>query len=243
MERPSALDLDGTREHAHHAAPVDHDQPIQGEADVDNPDDHVELILPHIPQLEDLLLDDTISEVMVNRGGREVWGVYEMSEARPALEARLEDGSRVAAMMRPCSPDGPTLTIRKFTVRYNLQQLIGRGYFPAKVAIQLRAGHRPTSEHLDCRRHRRGKTTVLNALVGEIRQTPNGSCSSKTPPQSRSPSRTLSGSNRKRPRGTPPLPGRTIAPMLKDALRHRRDRIIVGEVRSGAEAGNISCRR
>ena len=44
----------------------------------------------------------------------------EISEVQPALDARLEDGSRVAAMFPPCSVDGPTLTVRKFTHRYTL---------------------------------------------------------------------------------------------------------------------------
>ena len=49
----------------------------------------------------------------------------EISEVQPALDARLEDGSRVAAMFPPCSVDGPTLTVRKFTHRYTLEELVG----------------------------------------------------------------------------------------------------------------------
>jgi len=40
------------------------------------------------------------------------------------LDARLEDGSRVAAMFPPCAVDGPTLTVRKFTHRFTLDDLI-----------------------------------------------------------------------------------------------------------------------
>src|SRR5688572_12622335 len=51
----------------------------------------------------------------------------EISEAQPALDARLEDGSRVAAMFPPCSVDGPTLTVRKFTHHYSLDELVAGG--------------------------------------------------------------------------------------------------------------------
>ena len=101
-------------------------------------------ILPFLRPIEDLLQDPTVTEVMVNCGGRKVFverqGALELvperslevrnltvaikniaracgdeiSEAQPALDARLEDGSRVAAMFPPCAVDGPTLTVRKF---------------------------------------------------------------------------------------------------------------------------------
>ena len=48
----------------------------------------------------------------------------EISERQPVLDARLEDGSRVAAMFPPCAVDGPTLTVRKFTYRFSLDDLI-----------------------------------------------------------------------------------------------------------------------
>jgi hypothetical protein len=44
----------------------------------------------------------------------------EISEMQPLLDARLEDGSRVAAMFPPCAVTGPILTIRKFTRRYSV---------------------------------------------------------------------------------------------------------------------------
>ena len=104
-------------------------------------------ILPFLRPIEDLLCDDTVTEVMVNDGGRHVFverdGTIEavadrtletrnlsvaikniaracgdeISEAQPLLDARLEDGSRVAAMFPPCAVAGPVLTIRKFSRR------------------------------------------------------------------------------------------------------------------------------
>jgi pilus assembly protein CpaF len=50
----------------------------------------------------------------------------EISDVQPILDARLEDGSRVAAMFPPCAVDGPTLTVRKFTRRFNLENLVSR---------------------------------------------------------------------------------------------------------------------
>ena len=51
----------------------------------------------------------------------------EISDVQPLLDARLEDGSRVAAMFPPCAVAGPVLTIRKFTRRYTLDDLVGVG--------------------------------------------------------------------------------------------------------------------
>ena len=55
----------------------------------------------------------------------------EISEAQPLLDARLEDGSRVAAMFPPCAVAGPALTIRKFTRRYSLDDLVDVGTLTA----------------------------------------------------------------------------------------------------------------
>ena len=114
-------------------------------------------ILPFLRPIADLLVDPDITEVMVNAGGRRVFvernGMLEavpdrtletrnltvaikniaracgddISDMQPILDARLEDGSRVAAMFLPCSVDGPTLTVRKFTRRYTLADLVAVG--------------------------------------------------------------------------------------------------------------------
>src|SRR5262245_66333285 len=51
----------------------------------------------------------------------------EISDMQPILDARLEDGSRVAAMFPPCAVSGPALTIRKFARRYSLEDLVAIG--------------------------------------------------------------------------------------------------------------------
>jgi pilus assembly protein CpaF len=124
-------------------------------------------ILPFLRPIEDLLVDPSITEVMVNDGGRHVFverdGALEavagrtleprnltvaikniaracgdeISEAQPLLDARLEDGSRVAAMFPPCAMAGPALTIRKFTRRYSLEDLVHVGAMTPALAAQL----------------------------------------------------------------------------------------------------------
>ncbi|HEU4889121.1 MAG TPA: ATPase, T2SS/T4P/T4SS family, partial [Thermoanaerobaculia bacterium] len=108
-------------------------------------------ILPFLKPIEDLLVDPAVTEVMVNSGGQRVFVERrgriehipdrtleirnltvaikniaracgdEISERQPMLDVRLEDGSRVAAMFPPCAVDGPTLTVRKFTHRFTLE--------------------------------------------------------------------------------------------------------------------------
>ena len=121
-------------------------------------------ILPFLKPIEDLLCDPTVTEVMVNEGGRRVFVEREgrleavpdrslecrnltvaikniaracgdeISDVQPLLDARLEDGSRVAAMFPPCAVAGPALTIRKFTRRYSLDDLVELGALSTDVA-------------------------------------------------------------------------------------------------------------
>src|SRR5207237_7420540 len=62
----------------------------------------------------------------------------EISETQPLLDARLEDGSRVAAMLPPCAVTGPILTIRKFTRRYSVDDLVQVGTLSPTLAADLR---------------------------------------------------------------------------------------------------------
>src|SRR3977135_2391494 len=124
-------------------------------------------ILPFLRPIEDLLLDPTVTEVMVNDGGRRVFverdGTVEsvpertletrnltvaikniaracgdeISDVQPILDARLEDGSRVAAMFPPCAVAVSAWTIRKFTRRYSLDDLVEVGALTPALAAQL----------------------------------------------------------------------------------------------------------
>src|SRR3979490_74143 len=116
-----------------------------------------EIILPFLKPIEHLILDESISEVMVNGPDRifiekagyleQVKGVSlsersllvavkniarrlgdDVSETKPILDSRLPDGSRVAAVIPPCSLSGVTLTIRKFNPRhFDLEDLVRGG--------------------------------------------------------------------------------------------------------------------
>ena len=83
------------------------------------------------------------------------------------LDARLEDGSRVAAMFPPCAVDGPTLTIRKFTRRYTLDDLVDVGTLTPALATQLYARRRGAAEHSDLRRHRHGQDDAAECPGGD----------------------------------------------------------------------------
>ena len=109
-----------------------------------------EIILPFLRPIENLIYDPDVSDILVNASGRvfiekfgqlqEVPGVIlsekalriavrhiaralggDINEENPLLDARLPDGSRVAAVYSPCSVNGITLAIRKFqSKRYTL---------------------------------------------------------------------------------------------------------------------------
>src|SRR5690242_6144872 len=155
-------------------------------------------ILPFLRPIEDLLLDPTVTEVMVNDGGRRVFverdGTVEsvpdrrleprnltaaikniaracgdeISDIQPLLDARLEDGSRVAAMFPPCAVAGPALTIRKFTRRYTLDDLIRVGTITPAVATVLTDALASQQNILISGGTGTGKTTLLNALAAYI---------------------------------------------------------------------------
>src|SRR6266702_5013062 len=127
-----------------------------------------ELILPFLRPIQALILDAEISEIMVNGTGRifiekagyikavehltlsqKSLGVAvrniarrlgdDISEEKPILDSRLPDGSRVAAVLPPCSIDGITLTIRKFNTRhFAMADLIENGTLSQETAKLLR---------------------------------------------------------------------------------------------------------
>jgi pilus assembly protein CpaF len=219
-----------------------------------------ETILPFLKPIEHLLLDDSISEVMVNgadsvfieKGGflHQVSGVSlgekalliavkniarrlggDISESHPILDSRLPDGSRVAAVIPPCSLRGVTLTIRKFSKRhFEMQDLIAAGTLDQQLANRLE----------DCVLSRKnmllsgstgcGKTTMVNALARFIPEDERILLIEDTAEIQLGHANLVRFEARHPQNG---IPGVAIRDLLKAALRHRPDRILLGEIRGG----------
>src|SRR5881296_3837717 len=153
-----------------------------------------EMILPFLKPIEHLILDDSISEVMVNGPHRvfiekdgfieEVCGISigekslmvavkniarrlgsDICESKPILDSRLPDGSRVAAVIPPCSLNGVTLTIRKFNTRhFGIEDLIRAGTLDRALANHLEDYVLARKNILISGGTGTGKTTLLSIL-------------------------------------------------------------------------------
>jgi pilus assembly protein CpaF len=218
--------------------------------------------LGHGP-IEKLLADDSISEIMVN-GPRDIWierrgRLYptavrfsdeahlrriitkiagqvgrRVDESSPMLDARLPDGSRVNALLPPLSLSGSLLTIRKFgRERYSLDDMVRLGSLTREAVELLQACLHAELNVLVSGGTGSGKTTLLNAMSGEI------------PGDERIVTIEDAAELRLNQRHVLRLESRpaniegegliTIRDLVRNALRMRPDRIVVGEVR-GAEA-------
>lgn len=228
-------------------------------------------IIPFVRPLEHLLADPDVTEVMVNEGGRHVFferdgrveqaaGLMlderhlavaikniaracgdDISETQPILDARLEDGSRVAAMFPPCSVKGATLTIRKFGHRYTLSELVALGTVPTSVATLLQRAIADRKNVLIAGGTGTGKTTLLNAVAAEIPDSDRVVLIEETSEiHLAKPNLVRLEARRAQPAlgNEAPLSAVTIAELVRASLRHRPDRILVGEVR-GAEAFDL----
>lgn len=157
-----------------------------------------------------------------------------VDESQPLVDARLTDGSRVNVAIRPIAVDGPLVSIRKFSKdAYSLDKLVQFGALRPVVATLLAAAVRGRLSVLVSGGTGSGKTTMLNALSQHIShgerlitiedaaelqlQQPHVGRLETRPPS-------IEGTGEIRQRE-----------LLKNALRMRPDRIIVGEVR-GEEA-------
>ena len=213
--------------------------------------------------IEPLLQDDTIADILIN-GPYKVYverhGELERTQVRfrdndhllrivnrivatvgrridessPMVDARLPDGSRVNAAIAPITIDGAAVSIRKFSKKpYDLQRLVTVGAMPSCVAEFLHGAVRSRVSTVISGGTGSGKTTLLNALSGAIDhrerlitiedaaelqlQQPHVVRMETRPPN-------IEGKGEIRQRE-----------LVKNALRMRPDRVILGEVR-GEEA-------
>jgi pilus assembly protein CpaF len=219
-----------------------------------------ETILPFLKPIEHLILDDSISEVMVNGPGHifieksgfieSVQGVSlgekslmvavkniarrlgdDISESKPILDSRLPDGSRVAAVIPPCSVNGVTLTIRKFNSRhFGIEDLIQAGTLERWLANQLEGYVLARKNLLITGSTGSGKTSMLNVLGKFIPSDERILLIEDTSEIHMCQDNLVRFEARQPQNG---LPAITIRDLLKASLRHRPDRIILGEIRGG----------
>ena len=209
--------------------------------------------------LEGLLRDETVNDILVN-GSQQVFveraGVLELTpvkfkderhlmriidkivsavgrrvdESSPYVDARLADGSRFNAMVPPCAVDGSLVSIRKFTKeKLSIDKLIEFGAFNEAMATYLQAAVATRLNIIVSGGTGSGKTTTLNALSGfigdeerivtiedtaelQLQQVHIGRMESRPP--------NVEGKGEVSQRD-----------LLRNALRMRPDRIIVGETR------------
>lgn len=211
--------------------------------------------------IQDLLLDDSVSEIMVNRkdqifierngklvlsnvnfsGTAQLLSVIErivssvgrrIDEKQPYVDARLVDGSRVHAIIPPLAIQGPMLTIRKFSKnRLSHKDLVKYGSMTDEMADFLRACIEARLNVVISGGTGSGKTTLLNVL------------SSFIPPGERiitvEDSAELQliqdhwGRLETRPANMEGKGEVSIRDLVRNTLRMRPDRIVVGECRAG----------
>ncbi len=213
--------------------------------------------------LEPLLKDATISDILINTHAQvyvERFGKLELTpvrfkdeahllrilnkivanvgrrvdESQPMVDARLEDGSRVNAIIRPLTVDGPLISIRKFSKKpFNLEKMYEFGSLKPQIGEVLAAAVSSRMSLIVSGGTGSGKTTMLNALSNHIShderlitiedaaelqlQQPHIGRLETRPPN-------LEGKGEVLQRD-----------LVKNALRMRPDRVILGEVR-GEEA-------
>ena len=213
--------------------------------------------------IEQLISDPSVSEIMVN-GHEQIWierdgkitqtGLQftddaqlrriitkmvgqvgrRIDESSPMVDARLPDGSRVNAIIAPLSLSGPLLTIRRFSAeRFDLEELVRIGTMSRESCDFLCSCIKAELNLLISGGTGTGKTTMLNALSAAV------------PDRDRIVTIEDAAELQLKQRHTLRLESRpkniegegeiTIRDLVRNALRMRPDRIIVGEVR-GAEA-------
>jgi pilus assembly protein CpaF len=211
--------------------------------------------------LEEVLRDPSITEVMINgprniyieKGGlispapvqleseAQVMHLIErvigplglrVDESQPFVEARLPDGSRLHAIIPPLSVTGPVVTIRKFAViPFSLGDLVANGTLSAEMAEFLDLAVKARINIIVSGGTGSGKTTLLNVLSASIPENERLITIEEAAELKLAQDHVVSLEAR-----PPNIEGEgevTVRDLLRNALRMRPDRIIVGEVRGG----------
>lgn len=218
-----------------------------------------ELILPFFPEeLRALLVDPSISDLMINgttgvyadRGGAiehialttpytndrlqaaiervaRILG-QDLTSQNPVLNTRLPDGSRVAVVGAPSSINGPTFTVRKFNRWFTSEELIESGTLPANIrdTVVRLIGERKNG--LISGGTGSGKTTLMKALLDHV-PLHERLIVVEQPAELK-----ITHPNAVRWEAVDAIPGQvavTASQLVAAALRHRPDRIVMGEIR------------
>ncbi len=150
----------------------------------------------------------------------------------PLVDARLPDGSRVNAVMRPCAIDGPNITIRKFSKdKLTIDNLVSFGSLTPNMSEFLRACVVSRLNIIVSGGTGSGKTTLINCLSSFIPEDER-TVTIEDAAELQLKQRNVIRLETKKP--TPDSPGVvTVRDCVVNALRMRPERIIVGECRSG----------
>jgi len=219
-----------------------------------------EMILPFLKPIEHLIRDESVSEIMINgpyrvfieRRGflQQEKGISldekalmiavkniarrlgdDISESKPILDSRLPDGSRVAAVIPPCSLNGVTLTIRKFNhLVVDMHHLIETKALDETLANRLVLYVLERKNILISGGTGSGKTTLLDILAWRISHDERILLIEDTAEIRLAHPNLVRFESRRAQNG---LPAVEIRDLLKAALRHRPDRIMLGEIRGG----------
>ncbi|WP_438825030.1 CpaF family protein [Bacillus sp. JJ1122] len=239
------------------------DEQFRGSIDRKKVVDELRNDLTGFGPINPLLIDEDVSEVMVNgpnqvycerkgkiemtsikfRDDEHVMSIIEkivaplgrrIDESSPMVDARLPDGSRVNAIIPPLALKGPTITIRKFSKEpFQIEDLINFGTLSEEMAIFLDACVKARLNIFVSGGTGSGKTTTLNVLSNFIPHDERIITIEDAAELQLGQDHVVSLESR-----PPNIEGKgsiTIRDLVRNSLRMRPDRVVIGEVR-GAEA-------
>ncbi|MFF2446222.1 CpaF family protein [Neobacillus sp. NPDC058068] len=240
---------------------IKEDEEFRGQIDRKKVVDELINDLTGFGPINPLLLDEEVSEVMVNgpnqvycerkgklvlsevsfRDNEHVMNVIEkivaplgrrIDESSPMVDARLPDGSRVNAIIPPLALNGPTITIRKFSKDpYQIEDLINFGTVTEEMAIFLDACVKARLNMFVSGGTGSGKTTTLNVLSNFIPDDERIVTIEDAAEIQLGQDHVVTLESR-----PPNIEGKgaiSIRDLVRNSLRMRPDRIVIGEVRGG----------